>query len=187
MQQLKNKLFGVLAGDIRISDFEQWLYTNTTLLNSIDEDPFVFNIYNLNYKSDTILHTIDNICKKMEGEEGYIISIVERECRKILKTENEEIILKSMYKLIKFYTFNYERELLSAFYYLNDDIALYKEGYVLKFDLVEEAQEVACEILNKLKHTSLEEKKELLMKGIPKRQMPENSLASKKQWYQFWK
>jgi hypothetical protein len=189
MELLNNKLFSLISGEIKLADFEQWLYANEELLDVIDKDPFVFEIFDLNYKSEDALRLLDNLCKSLKDGQAYTISVVERECRKILETENQETILNNIYTIVELYTFESDDALLAAFYHLNLDIGMSIEGYGRKLNIVNEAHNLATQILNELKCKIIEEKKELLINRLPVKQKMQASQETKKSkfWYQFWK
>ena len=187
MNILNKKLFGVLAGAVEVDDFEQWLYANTALLSIVVENPFVFDVYNLNYKSDSILKSIENLCKDIDDEEAFLVSIVERECRYIVATKIEESILASIDSILEIYTFDDEKELLFEFYCLNEQIQDSIEGFGQKINILNESYRLANQVLNELEFKSLEDKKELLITGTFIRRTHQAFKTSKKFWYQFWK
>ena len=86
LNKLKEKVFFVLLGNIRIDEFEDWLYNEENIINSIEEDALIYNLITINYKEEKAFSILQEFAFKKFQYQEYIILFIGVNCKKILKT-----------------------------------------------------------------------------------------------------
>jgi len=201
MEQLKDKLFGVLAGSIEALDFEKWLYEQQELMEIIDSNALVYQVVCLNYKHQTIVNTIDMICESIGDEEAYLVSKLERGCRELLKTKEPEVILDIINSIGDFYDYESEYHLLQEFYqfeevlissrsyrsYSENEIVVNNYKGYSKNEILLNSTKLAASVLIKLDKLPLNNKRQVLYDELKEDMGPSLEQASKTKWYDFFK
>ena len=188
MEQLKDKLFAVLAGSIEALDFEKWLYEQQELMEVIESNAFVYQVVCLNYKHLTILKSVDKICESIGDEEAYLVSKLERGCREILKTKEPNETLDIINSVGAYYDYESDYNLLQEFYFFEDVLVInnnYKD-YGDKEMLIY-ASKIAASVLLELDTLSLNEKRQVLYAELKEDIGPTRKQASNTKWYNFLK
>lgn len=200
MEQLKDKLFGVLAGSIEALDFEKWLYEQQELMDMIESNAFVYQVVCLNYKNLEVI-AIDRICESIGDEEAYLVSKLERGCREILKTKEPREILDIITSIGAYYDYESESNVLEEFYrfeevlirgrsyksYIENDITVNKYKGYSKNEILVNSSKLATSVLLKFDTLSLNEKREVLYAELKEDISPPRKLTSHTKWYNFFK
>jgi hypothetical protein len=200
VEQLKDKLFGVLAGSIEALDFEKWLYEQQELMDIIESNDFVYQVVCLDYRHKTIINFIDEVCNNIGDEEAYLVSKMERCCREILKTKEPGEILDRIALIGDFYDYETEYHLLQEFYHFEAELITnrsyrsYSKNEILvnnykgysKNEILANSSKLATSILIKLDKLPLNEKIQVLYGKLKREIEPPLKLASKTKWHDFF-
>ena len=197
LNKLKTKIFSVLLKKIEISEFETWLYNDESIINSIEDDSFIYDIITINYKDKNAISLLKEIVFEKIKYEEYIILIIELNCIRILELNEWNSIYKLFNEIFSFFDFDNEYFLLWRFYSINSRIDLIDIGYETKASIINEMKKLSLQIINQLKQCNTSsERIKFLIEGF------ENSLMNKisthadvsfikesapKKWYEFWK
>jgi len=131
MQKLKNKLFDVLARNISIESFEQWLYNDVDILNAIERDDVVLSLVDRDYKSKNILNDLEKYLIENYNFDEFFVFLVEESYQKLSRVSDFDSIESILNVLQQFYNKNCDYQLLFEFYYLvYDDYFENKQNYI---------------------------------------------------------
>ena len=206
MLKLKNKLFDVLARNISIENFEQWLYNDVDILNVVDSNDFVLELVNRNYSNKHIFVDLEKLCFDEYSKEEYLVYAVESTCSKIIQETDVKNVIKYVLFLDNYYNWDDDYQIIYAFYGLACDFDLVELGHMTVKEFRSGLKNLASEILDNFKNSSLEEKinilkngmsTELVSKEITKVSEPivekekftiQHQVQKKKRkWFEFWK
>ncbi|MFD2522891.1 hypothetical protein [Emticicia soli] len=98
-QEIKERFFKTINGDISIEEFEQWLYTDNDLENHLNSNDYL-DLISLNFKKSGAKHELWKLLKKhidLSEFETYKILELLREAQK--KTDSLPFILMEFYDL----------------------------------------------------------------------------------------
>lgn len=201
LNNLKEKIFSVLLNEIEIIDFENWLYSQEKIINSIENDKFIYDLITINYKEENAYQLLKNkVFEKFKYEE-YIILVVGINCNKILLQDNWDSVYNLFYEIFDFFDYDKEYGLMWSFYSINSRMDLVEFGYETKTSIYKEIKELSQKVVNQLKELNTaddrvsflengfdnfqieESKKE---KFVIKKSIVKNFMVEKK-WYEFWK
>ncbi len=189
-------MFSVLLEKIDISEFETWLYTEESIINSIEDDSFIYDLITLNYKNKNAISLLKEIAFKKIKYEEYITLVIERNCKKILELNEWNSIYKLFNEIFNFFDFDKEYFLMWRFYSINSRIDLIDIGYETRASIMFEMKELSFQTLNELKEcNTTEERIKILIegietnhsKGVTTKKEPLIMEGVHKKWYEFWK
>lgn len=196
LNKLKEKIFFVLLGKIRIDDFESWLYNEEYIIKSIEEDAFVYDLITINYKDENTMSLLKEVAFKKFKDEEYIILFIEMNCKKILVLDQWISIHNAFSEIFSFFDYDKDYFLMWRFYSINVDIGLIDIGYVTIADVIIDIKKLSLQIVNQLKECStIGERIKFLEEGfedlssvevidLEELFIKENI---KRKWYEFWK
>ncbi len=203
MKTLKIQLFDVLSGEQSVEEFEQYVYTDATLMEAMDEDEFVFDLVSMSYKQKDVLQEIEKLTFDRYDYEEYLIYLLEVNCAKILLSVDLIELGNIVAKLCEEYDWDSEYEIFSGFYYWDDEMYLVEEGHFTERELIQDLHSLSDNVLIMLKGQSLEDKKILLKKPLTRPMNTESETTSDsmvsvpninpevikpgKRWFEFWK
>lgn len=166
MLMLKNKLFDVLARNISIESFEQWLYNDRELLKSVESNSFVLEVIDRDFSSKHIYVDLEKLCFEHFDKEEYLVYALETTCKKILNESNVKNIVKYALFLDKYYSWEDDFKVIYAFYGVACNIDLVEMGHMSIFELQNDLKGLSEDVLLSLKDLSLDRKINILKKGI---------------------
>ena len=162
MDNLKNKLYEVLIGEMHALEFEQWLYGLPDINSRLLEDEFIYDLVCLNYKSRSIRLDLKALFNKTYGEETYLIMTIENACKTITMTRSFEDILMAIDLVRSQFDFETEHNLLWDFYLMDCDIDLYNYGYCPLDEVTHMIKDTCVLILDKMSNYKETDKSALL-------------------------
>lgn len=71
METLKENIYKVVEKEIKINEFENWLYTESNLVDRMDED-IVFELFNFNYKQRGVDYEFEKLFLSFFDEKNFI-------------------------------------------------------------------------------------------------------------------
>jgi len=154
MKTLKLKLFDVLTETISVKEFEQWLYSNNDILNTLDSNDLFFNIVTINYREK---NSLDKLLKlnfeKFTYEENLLIMIISN-CKKIIKITDRKLLFKQVSVIMRYFDFDEKYDLLWAFYRLKEQIGLIEEGLIKDDNIVQKLKKIAKNVISEFENYS---------------------------------
>lgn len=193
---MKEKVFSVLLEKMEINEFETWLYTEESIINSIEDDSFIYDLITINYKDKNAIPLLKEIVFKKIKYEEYITLVIERNCKRILELDEWDNIYKLFNEIFSFFDFDKEYFLMWRFYSINSRIDLIDIGYETKASIINEMKELSLQIANQLKECNTAgERIKFLVEGFEDKSLKETAIkkeplikgSAHKKWYEFWK
>lgn len=170
METLELKIFDVLVGNITIEVFEKWLYQSKFLEERLKADSLIFEIVNINYRSDDSLKKLKNIADEVFDEKDLLAMKIETNCEKISNTDVNEDIEKYVWNIIEDYNFDIEPGIYWEFYNLYhsfDGFEFTKYSKRSLDDISLRTKVYAKTVLANLrKCNSIEDKKQVLFSNV---------------------
>ncbi len=186
METLKEKLYQVLAGAMEVSAFEEWLYANTELIELIDKDSSIYDLYTLNFKSSDILESLANYATKTLGPAEVLMAKIEKGCRELKLTDNFDQAERIVIELSYLHDWDDVFELTTEFYFLEECFSTFRARMNQNSDCMAKAKLKAETILELSKEKSVKEKVDFLISGLSKKKVFQIKAKTPKPWYQFW-
>ena len=164
--KVKNKLFDLLARNISLESFEQWLYTDIDVLNKVDSDDFVFELINRDFKDKHILQDLEKLGFTKYNKEEYLVYAVESVCKRILENRTCDNMVETALFLDKYYNWNDDYQIIYAFYGIACNFDLVEIGYYSRGQIMAELKVLSIEILDKFSDASLNKRIDILKTGL---------------------
>jgi hypothetical protein len=164
--KVKNKLFDLLARNISLESFEQWLYTDIDVLNNVDSDEFILELINRDFKDKHILQDLEKLCFDTYNKEEYLVYAVESVCKKIKEDRVCETMVESALFLDKYYNWDDDYQIIYAFYGIACNFDLVEIGCYSRGQIIAELKVLSIEILDKFRGTNLNQKIDILKTGL---------------------
>ena len=170
----------VIANNISIQEFENWLYESEFLNDNLKQNSFIFNIVNINYKDKKWKNTLKaSLIEKCEEEYIKTLSISDT-CLQILNSKNfyeiRELVSKNKVK----FDMHEDHQILYKFYDL--EISFYQSEYthIDKNELIKETKFYANQVIENLKFcNSISEHKLFLCSNLKPYLYPQKTLKQK--------
>ena len=152
MKALEYKIFDVLTERITVSEFENWLYSSEYLTQQVQENTFLFDVVNINFKDEKCIRDLFQLAKEKFTEDEFIALKIISICNKIVEDSSAENYINYVKNIAE--DFHYETDLnpLDEFYSLCYSYDGYEMGVFRKnsVDLVNtRAKSLAETVLNK--------------------------------------
>ncbi len=196
LNKLKEKVFSVLLKKLEIDEFESWLYNQKSIINSIEEEAFIYDLITINYKEENAISILQEVAFKKFLHEEYIILLIGINCKKMLALNQWDSIYKLFNEILSFFDYDKDYFLMWSFYSINSRIDLIDIGYETKTNITNEVKELSLQIVNQLKEcNTASEKIKFLVEGF-ENDLPKKDVLVKesfikeiihKKWYEFWK
>lgn len=198
LDELKENIFSVLLKQTSIIDFENWLYSQDEIINSIENEKFIYDLVTINYKEENAYQLLRSKAFEKFKYEEYVVLVIGINCEKILLEDNWDGVYNLFYD---FFDYDKEYGLMWSFSSINSRMDLVELGYETKTSIYKEIKELSQKVVNQLKELNTaddrvsflengfdnfqieESKKE---KSVIKKSIVKNSMVEKK-WYEFWK
>ena len=166
MLKLKSKLFDLLARNISIEDFEQWLYNDKEILSKVDSDDFVLELIDRDYKSKHIIADLEKICFDNFSKGEFLIFTIENACNLLSEEKNYNVIFNELNQIVTHYYFDEDYGLLFNFYCLHSETDC---GYFNSQErkiFVDKINKYTTKIMLKFQGKSFDEKMCFIKNGI---------------------
>ncbi|WP_281987756.1 hypothetical protein [Aquimarina aggregata] len=196
LNKLKEKIFSVLLKKTEMNELESWLYNEENIINSIENDSFIYDLITINYKDENAISLLEEIVFKKIKHEEYIILVIERNCENILDLCEWNSIYKLFNEIFGFFDYDKDYFLMWRFYSINSRIDLIHIGYESKTSITNEIKELSLQILSKLKECNTsDERIKILTDGFENSHLKEDTVkkepsikeGSYNKGYEFWK
>lgn len=140
MKALEFKIFDVLTERITVLEFENWLYNSEYLNKEIQENIFLFEVLNINYKDEKCLKQLLQVIKEeLTSDEFNSLKIISN-CKKIVEDISTKNYITYVKNIIENYDYETELNPLNDFYYLYNafdgyDMCIYQKCSFDKINL----------------------------------------------------
>lgn len=151
METLKLKIFEVLVNDISIKEFETWLYNSEEIISKIRTNNFIYKIITINYKSEKWRIQLEELTFSKFDKDELIVLIIEKECNRIIHTENYDEIYSSLSKIMMHFDYETEIKTMWNFFSLWDQFDLIELQYYSKSTYYSDVKQLALETYSLLK------------------------------------
>lgn len=167
MKTLQLEIYNTILGKQSTIAFEQWLYNQESLLDKLNENTFLYDIFTINYKQENSLSLLERKAITEYGEDFKTVLFMEQLCIDI----TQKTSLEAYYKILKrvMIDFDYEQEYI-LFWKLFDfydrlDLIFSGYGYETEDIYQIKIQSFAEKTIIKLQNcTSFEDKKAIIYK-----------------------
>ncbi|NRD18683.1 hypothetical protein HNV08_01385 [Winogradskyella eckloniae] len=166
METLKLKIFEVLVNDISIEEFETWLYHSEEIISKIKTNTFIYQIITINYKSEKWRIQLEELTFSKFDKDELIVLIIEKECNRIIHTENYDKIYTSLSKIMMHFDYESETKTMWNFFSLWDQFDLIKLQHYSESTYYSDVKQLALETYSLLKTCqNMNQKKAILKSG----------------------
>jgi hypothetical protein len=166
MLKLKNKLFDLIARNISIEDFEQWLYNDDEILNKVVSDDFVLELINRDYGNKHVFTDLEKLCFQKYSKDEFLVYVIESVCKILSDEKDYNIIFSLLNELVRHYDFSDDYELLFNFYCLHCETDCGPFGSLERMKFIKKVNDYSLKVLLKLIDKSYQEKLCFTVNGI---------------------
>lgn len=191
MKELKVRIFRMLLGQISIENFEQWLYTNTYVLDNLNNDPFIFNLVDKDYSYKFIKDEVVLICRsEFNFDDEFAVYFAQQMCIDLKVNFSDKNISYWLRKAYTQYGFDSKYKLMHRFYLFDDEWEMAEYSYGIAIEVRSSLLKFISNVIVAMEDKTTQEKIELLKKGIDEEGLLNKDTdfsTSNKKWFEFWK
>lgn len=165
MIRIKNKTLSALAGELKIIEFEAWLYEDEWVNNRLAQDQMVYELVTINFKAEDVRDTLSAFCSKYFREEECLVAKVEYNSRRILECTDTDLVKKYIAEIADRENW-FDYELVVKFYLLNESFLFSEDGFNSLELVLKQTMQIAQCTLENFESCTVNRKVEMLVKGI---------------------
>ena len=173
MEKVKGKIFELLSGFLPIKEFENWLYSDTYILEALPDNELVVELMCINLKSVHALHEIEKYCARHFNIEKRIVAIVELNCKKFLESKNLRSAETLIFNIQMYDEWEDKYHLIHQLNWFRYDLDQLLEGLFTKLEFtkwetkfINELTAFCMKVLDEIHDATPDKRNQILIEGL---------------------